>query len=244
MTKSISVKTQKIKLTRPDTVFAAAIAIVSTTADFDPLSLDKYLHNQEKKQLQGLKAPARQRSFILGRYAVKLALKKLAFKGHLKQIKVINGVFGQPVIHCKTLCNMQTAISHSDHTAAAVVFPEEHPVNVDVEFIRASAQKTLNNCITDWEKKAVKETELKELNGLFCLWSAKESLSKMLKIGMTSPFRIFEIKEIKTLAHGMLIFYRHFGQYKTISWQHNNYIFSLTIPAKTETDLDLPRLKI
>jgi len=69
------------------------------------------------------------------------------------------------------------------------------------------------------------------------IWSIKESLSKVLKTGMMIDFVFLEIDSIILEHHTVISTFRHFKQYKSISWNNQNYVASITLPRKSEADL-------
>ena len=49
-------------------------------------------------------------------------------------------------------------------------------------------------------------------------WTLKEALSKILRTGMTTPFDIFSIKELKQEKLGWISSFQNFAQYQGLSF--------------------------
>jgi 4'-phosphopantetheinyl transferase len=148
------------------------------------------LSSEEQKNFQKMIGQKRQHHYLLGRYSSKKAL------GHIcsmpmEDIYIESGFFCQPVIMKPRDIFFQVSLSHTDNLAAAIVFPETHPMGIDVEEISYKNNSAILSQMT--------KQEMDILNGgdipfsLTVVWTAKEALSKVLRCGLMVPFSLLEI---------------------------------------------------
>lgn len=230
-------------LTRPDRVFKANGCFC-----FYPLwehyqGIIAYLHPEEMKYYESLKFEKRMRSFLIGRYAAKRAVSALTGETDLSKILVQAGIFTQPIITLPEHPNIQVSISHCDHLGAALAFPEAHPLGIDLERIHLDKNEVLEKQMTPAEIELVKtQPDLYETM-LTLLWTAKEALSKVIKTGLMTPMKIYEINRIEHYGNYYLSYYKNFGQYKTISFKIGNNICAIVHPLKTKLDVDITAIQ-
>lgn len=77
---------------------------------------------------------------------------------------------------------------------------------------------------------------IKESDGVLSkevFFSAKESLSKILKTGLTSPLEIYEISKVDMDQENISLFYKNFTQYKSTVVLVNDEIRSVTFPINS-----------
>jgi sugar-specific transcriptional regulator TrmB len=77
---------------------------------------------------------------------------------------------------------------------------------------------------------------IKESDGVLSkevFFSAKESLSKILKTGLTSPLEIYEISKVDMDQDNISLFYKNFTQYKSTVVLVNDEIRSVTFPINS-----------
>ncbi len=231
---------RSIDLVREDKTRKAYFAMVK----FPPQQLydmrQDILHKNEIEQLEDMSYRRRRHSFLLGRYAAKLALAKYFGESDLSSIEVKRGVFSQPIV-CHFKGPAQIGISHADDHGAAVAFPEDHPMGIDIETIDLDRIGAINEWLSDTEQESIQCNEtLKEL-GAFMLWSSKEAISKVLKTGLTTPFSVYEISKIDLESHSheeqfrFVSHFKNFAQYKGITYVNRaeQYVLSFVIPKRT-----------
>ena len=192
-----------------------------------------YLHSLENLQYERYTAPVRKQQFLWGRIACKMAL-ELYWANITNEIQITNGVFGQPLVLHPLLANIHVSISHKKNIATAVGFREEHPMAVDVELYNASHSQTVISQCTDKELRMT-ETLPEEYRHNF-LWSVKESVSKALKTGLNTPFRLFEITRFQPSSLPVFTYeseMSNFGQYRILSLVEEGYVLSLAVPARS-----------
>ena len=181
-----------------------------------------------------LKSEKRKRDYLLGRWTAKKALIEFSKKTLvMSDISIDHGVMLQPVVVSNFLFNTQVSIAHSKTSAIAVTFPEQHPMAVDLQYVDVERQKALLSCQTTIDQQALREVRKSEIVKATLLWTLKESLSKVIKTGLTLPFSEIQIKEIQDQKTHYCSFFKNWTQYKALSWIVNDYCFSLVLPRDT-----------
>lgn len=169
----------------------------------------------------------RRMDFFLGRYSAKLAIQQ-KISLDLKLINIKKGVFNFPVIMHPHI-EYQVSISHKKNFASALLFPVEQPMGIDIENIDRNMEIVIKKQLTDHEIDLINELQI----SLFIFWTAKESLSKVLKTGLTLEMRILEIKSVVRIKNYFEIKFTYFSQYKSVVWRSDNYFTSITLPKHT-----------
>ncbi|HEY6872557.1 MAG TPA: 4'-phosphopantetheinyl transferase superfamily protein [Geobacteraceae bacterium] len=202
------------------------------------------LSKGELKHLDRLVFEQRRRSYAMGRYAAKKALSVLSDENP-EDIHIEHGIFNNPIMRGVGQEIFDVSITHSSEFAAALVFPASHPMGIDIEPV-------------DLTKTSVIESELtaNELNLLrnfahpagyaervTAAWTIKESLSKVLRTGLTVPFFIYELATMDESDSGYVSTFKHFGQYKGLTFVLGDHVCSITCPRKTECQLDVTSIR-
>jgi 4'-phosphopantetheinyl transferase len=217
---------------RVETVFGFVFA-----SDY-PALLDQFgefLAPGEADYFAGLRFLRRQQSFLLGRYAAKLALQCLLQAADPKAIEIGRGVFEQPLISYLSAKVPDMTISHCDEIAVALAFPAGHPMGVDVEQIDAARLTAIQSQMSPVEREWARSAGADELALSTLIWTAKEALSKALTCGLMSPMEIFNLAEFYPLENrvwGGL--FQNFGQYKFIGWISRTVAMSVVLPKKSD----------
>jgi len=207
----------------------------------------KYLHPKERNYYETLKFEKRIKSYLLGRYAAKMAVGAFTGEEQLDRILIQQGVFSQPIVTCLSQQNIQVSITHSDDFGAAVAFSEAYPIGIDLERISLNKTDILENQITETEKELIGQlmkTKLYSYEALLTLfWTAREALSKVLKTGLLTPFTIYEIGKLEIKSGYIVSYFKNFAQYHNISFQLDHYMCSITCPKKTKLGINISALK-
>lgn len=230
-------------LTRPEQVFKA-----NSCFCFYPLwehyeGIIAHLHPDERKYYESLRFEKRMRSFLIGRYAAKRAVAALTGETDLTKILVQSGIFTQPIVTLPGHQNIQVSISHCDHWGIALAFPEVHPLGVDIEKIHLDKNEVLEKQMTPIEIELIKTQPDSYETMLTVLWTAKEALSKVIKTGLMTPMKVYEINKMEYQDHSFMSYYKNFGQYKTISFKIGDYVCAIVHPMKTELDMNITALQ-
>ncbi|MEJ8303596.1 4'-phosphopantetheinyl transferase family protein, partial [Saccharibacillus sacchari] len=166
----------------------------------EPIHIERelsLLHCKEVEYLNQLKFKDRFYSYVLGRISGKFAAKELYPYFNERDIWIDHGVFGQPILKHPELHNLQVGISHSGKQGAAIVFPEAFPMGIDIELMDPNKTGLLESQMTHSELSKVMKFGADYPFYVMMLWTAKESLSKVLKTGLTLSLEILEIESIK-----------------------------------------------
>lgn len=204
---------------------------------------EKYLHPKEQEYFSMLKFEKRKRSYLMGRYTAKKAISAFADEENLKSILIQKGVFDQPVATCSSKQNIQVSITHCEDFGAAIAFHEALPMGIDIEKVDPNRSNVIEAQMTDEEKRLVKVLPYTTDIAYTLFWTAKESISKILKTGLTTPFNVYEINKVDDAGDYIISHFKHFTQYYTVSFQLGNYICSITYPRNTEIDINIKALK-
>lgn len=224
-----------LSLKRCDSEFTAGFCL--SKAPFSELytAYASFLHPKEQKIFAAMQYPKRQHSFLLGRYCAKLAAIADNQKESLTTFCIENGIFQQPLIYHQQYHNLQVSISHTDTFGSALVFPEAHPMAIDIEMICDSKKEIMVTQLTNDEQKVSKNN----IKAIAVFWTAKEALSKVLKCGFTVPFELLEIENFRQVNHFYISHFKNFSQYQALSFLVADSICSIVYPKKTQLNLDI-----
>lgn len=228
---------KKLRLVRDGSISWAAM-VVSGCGDAELLSLcEEVLQKREVDVFKTDRLGRWRFGYLRGRLCAKLALTILHDGLDSQEVSIERGVFGQPVVFGRNLANAQVSISHSGGWAAAVAFAEAHPMATDIEVFSESKQAVILSNMTAAELDQIAATTLSARMRLTLLWTIKESLSKVLRSGLMSPFEIYAIDTIAETDGGIVSTFKNFAQYKCVSLSVGTLGLSVSLPKRTEIDL-------
>lgn len=219
--------------------FKASLGIVdaSFVSLFD--HKDSFLHPHELAYFENLKHQKKQHSYLLGRYAGKQTLQQHFPEQNLNDIFISRGVFHFPIINGLTE-KMQISLTHSEQVSAALIFPEEHPMGIDLELIDDGQTAAIQSQLTDHEKSLFQNPSSTYVtHTAFLMWTAKEALAKILRTGLMTPFHIYEIQTIKPCKNGFISLFTNFSQYKALTFSNSKAIISIVLPQQSEYHIDI-----
>lgn len=190
------------------------------------------LHPEERLYWDQLKARKRRTTYLLGRYAAKLAAGCHAPDVPPDHILIKPGLFQQPVLVHPALRNRQVGISHTDRLAACLAFPELVPAGIDIELLLTEERSELVKAyLTPRELELARETGLPFPAAATLLWTAKESLSKCLRTGLATPLHVYEIDGAELTDRWIVGSFAHFPQYRAYSWLFRDAVLSIVLPS-------------
>lgn len=216
-----------IVLNRKDYQDKAAICILKIDDKLSE-SINSNLHPEEITHYNALKYDRRKVSYLSGRLAAKYALELLGIDK--TTVAITSGVFHFPVIKYLKAKSVKVSISHCNDYACAVAFPEEHPMGVDIEKIDVKKVKTITSVLTDEEMLLINTASKTDFT---MLWTAKESLSKVLKTGLMIDFKLLEIKSFQKEGDVVVMEFVHFSQYKAIAFKFSEFVCTVALPRNT-----------
>ncbi|MCF6312015.1 MAG: 4'-phosphopantetheinyl transferase superfamily protein [Verrucomicrobiales bacterium] len=204
---------------------------------------DQFLSPSETKHWEELPSAKRQFSYLCGRIAAKNALRRLLPAVDSKSIDIEQGVFTQPVVSSATAHGLQVSISHTEGISGAIAFPEKHPMGLDLETICSGEDHTIRSQLTEKEIKQHRELPYAGAVGYTLMWTIKESLSKVLKCGLTTPLSVLEIDTINCDGPVLISTFSNFAQYKGLSVILDDVVLSIVLPKQTDLKLEFLTLK-
>jgi 4'-phosphopantetheinyl transferase EntD len=142
------------------------------------------------------------------------------------------------------LANAQVSISHSGAWAAALAFPEAHPMAIDIEVFRDAQQAVIRANMTESELDLIAATGVNETMRLTLLWTIKESLSKVLRSGLMAPFAIYAIEEMTEQGDMLVSTFKHFAQYRCLSFAIGHLGVSISFPKRTDVSPNVRRWQL
>lgn len=201
-----------------------------------------HFHPMEKQYFNSLKYEKRIRDYTAGRYTAKLAVAAFTGEKKLDSILIKSGLFNQPVVYCSEEKNIQVSITHCDCIAMAAAFPEDCPLGIDLERINEKNLNIMEKQLTPDENRLLKEFLPDYAYMAAVFWTAKESISKVLRTGLFTPMEVFEINKIQPEGNGFICGFRNFPQCKAYSVRKGNYVFSIAYPSCVKISINLNSL--
>jgi 4'-phosphopantetheinyl transferase len=188
------------------------------------------LHPDEAAYLAGLHYPKRRGDYLIGRYVGKRAVAALAGESDQAAFHIDRGVFGQPVVRGTARAGMQVSITHSAAAAAAVAFDEGHPMGIDLELVDETRLPILLRQLTDVERDLADRLCLPLAEAAFRVWSARESLAKAMRTGLTVPMPLLEVSVAMPVLGGIRFEFRNFFQFAALTARLGAYSLALALP--------------
>lgn len=147
-------------------------------------------------------------------------------------IEISKGVFNNPIV--KGLYNdFQVSITHCKDYAGAIAYPEELILGLDMESAGHSKERSIWEILTEREKRLLPLTMDKEIFTLM-MWTAKEALVKLIKLGLSVHFDIMDIHQFKFEKDNCTITFRFFPSIEVFSTVENTFentlIYSVAYP--------------
>lgn len=199
-----------------------------------PTEMDSsFLSTKERVVFESFTYPKRQKDFLLGRLAGKIALKEYLGKNDsYKNFSILNGDLKYPYIldHSASI-----TLSHTQDLAVAIAFAPSLILGVDLEEI----ERLENVEINDIFNGVVFETGLKNNKldqGL--AWVATEALSKALRLGLTINLELLKPCRIERCSSFFRCTYFHFPVFCTILILSSKYILGICYCNKKKINFD------
>jgi 4'-phosphopantetheinyl transferase len=231
--------TANITMKRKDKIFLSSFAFIENCSKLRFMQAELALHPLEYQLCNSFSNDQRKEKFIVGRYCAKMALASLLNIKNLNQIYIDFGVFNQPIIKAPNIPNIRVSISHDNHTSIAVAFPEEHPMGIDIESVCIDKISEIAEYLTPHEISLSRSLNYTNNIIITIIWTAKESLSKILQTGLTTSLSVLEIQSLIYNDKGYFrCTFTNFYQYQTISIIHKDKVITTTYPLHTEVELN------
>jgi hypothetical protein len=220
-----------LPLERADGRAVAGLALTAAPAAPLGAAAPGFLHPDELAGWAAAGVEKRRDDYLRGRYAAKLALDRAGAPGPAPARAILPGVFGQPVVRGGD--GWQVSIAHSGGRAAAVAFPEAHPLGIDLEACEAGHAATLARELSPAEADWVATAGLERVVALTALWAAREALSKVLRTGLMTSFGHFRVAPPTAAPGGWRAEYAEFPQYQAALLPRPGFVLALALPRRT-----------
>lgn len=167
---------------------AARVAVVPVEGGDDGL-----LSAAERERAKGFRFPKRRADWTAGRAAAKLALREIAGSDAM-DLTVETGPHGEPVVPG---AKFGVSITHAGGMAAAVAFPLERPIGIDLEPVTTIDPGLVTLACNDHEQRwlASRPAELAN-ESLLRIWTAKEAAVKLTGTGLSVPLTRVNVEPI------------------------------------------------
>jgi 4'-phosphopantetheinyl transferase len=160
---------------------------------------DRWLSSSERTRLDTMRIPKRRSDWRLGRWTAKLAT--TAYLGvhsdvkELAEIEVRSSPTGAPEVYVSgSPAAVAISISHSGGRAACAITGAGCLLGCDLETIEPRSAGFVSDYFTNEERDLVAKATSSERDLLVTLiWSAKESMLKVLQEGLRSDTRSVEV---------------------------------------------------
>lgn len=197
-----------------------------------------WLHEDERDYYQSLEFEKRKISYLLGRISGKQAIHEIAPTDKPSNIAIIPGVFNYPVVKFISNANIQVSISHCEYIGISLAFPEEHPLAVDIERIQDDNSSIIKESTAENEFGLTSKCYIDDATKFTMLWSIKESVSKIIRTGLTTDFKLFEIDSFQQHGEEFSCTFKNFMQYRAVAKKIGDYVCSVVMPEKTTCKLE------
>lgn len=218
--------------------FNVALSVVRFDEALDCFEMAKSLSSKEYRFFSELKFEKKRINYLMGRLAAKGAASALCGPIPHREIIIEQGVFPFPVVRGEKVSGTHVSIAHTGQLAVAIAHDQAFPCGIDIEQLIRGQEDPLSTLLTDSEKRIGLELNIELSKKLTLFWTAKESLSKILKTGFTTPLILFEIERIKKNQETYQCTFRNFLQYKTLSFISDNHALSIALPKHSEGKLE------
>jgi len=243
----------------PDEKLLTGLAVIPIlTSGGRPNLADQLLHPSERAQAAAFPAEARRSSFQSGRIAAKLAICQV-FPGLAgTEVNITANSLGKPVI-VDFPAPYSVSIAHSDHHGAALCFPAELPMGVDIETPEEKNRSIIVSILTPGEiallqaqrnrpetvehsqvtvtdhESALMPTQDNSLQILHVMWTAKEAAGKANGLGFRLPVEQYEVEMIKPLLDNKIRYwicnFKHFRELTAISCAWDGAMLTVAFPS-------------
>jgi 4'-phosphopantetheinyl transferase len=224
-----------VTIRRGNTHLAARLVLAYRDSSCPCLELAVQILGQpEWAYFSTLRFARRQESYLLGRYAAKVALTELLVEPDLKAIEIKRGVFEQPVVWYDRNARWEVTISHAEGLAVAMAYPAGHPMGIDIERIDSTHREAILSQLSEKETGWVDASVTDTLPIATALWTAKESLSKALRTGLMRPVNVYNLTQFSAVDSGIgEACFENFAQYKARVWIGSSYALSIALPKRS-----------
>jgi phosphopantetheinyl transferase len=203
----------------------------------------------ELARLRTLTVPRGRQAFLQGRLAAKTVIR--AMLGRLepsarfdpRRVEVENGSLGRPIVHGAP--GLGVSLSHCQGFAAAVAFPLDLPLGLDLERVRPQNVLALSGRIAPGEMAMARFATPPGTHAALpptLVWCLKEALGKLLGCGLTTSPEVLAIASLGPAPNGVVAGYAHAAGYQGLAAVSASMILALAAPGNVTLELDLGAL--
>ena len=167
-----------------------------------------WLHPREQEVLEGFKFAKRRNDWLLGRWTAKQCVEAWLISKDsgvpLNELAIIAADDGAPEVFYKDkLLDRIISISHSHGVGLAAICNRTHIMGCDLEKIETRSPLFIEDYFTDKERSFILGNGEEHTSLLANLiWSAKESVVKALRVGLSIDTKLIEIHCSPTTNEG------------------------------------------
>lgn len=154
------------------------------------LELEAFIPSDEKYKIERFKVMEDRKRSLYGKLLIRY-IASIHMGISNKNIKIINNDYGKPYFK-EGRCN-HFNISHSGKWVIGAYSTQE--IGVDIEVLTQVALEDMQQCFTPAEYIQIQKLQgYKRLEGIFELWTLKESYIKWKGMGLTIPLSTFSFE--------------------------------------------------
>lgn len=193
----------------------------------------QYLSSKELQYMERIIPQKRKQEFCMGRLLSKLAAVEAGFidRYELASISILKSIYGYPILKDSSY-GFDVNITHSNHSFASIVYPNEIQMSIDLEEIndeKGSLQLVMNG-----KESLLKPPGMSDKTFYKLLWTCKEALGKCLRLGISSGIDSYSVSKITIMSRGVLSKFLYFPQFIAFSRITKERIITVILPSNIE----------
>jgi len=192
------------------------------------------LHPDEICCSKYISSPQAHLNFYLSHISAKRAFMQWKPQEPANQINLLHGSFSQPYMSCHSIQNLSISITHCHNIGVSVSFSEEYLIGIDLEKQEERINRVVSKLLTNQERQIQNDLSTNCTIASTVLWTAKEALSKALKIGFFADMKIYEINNAVYNSGYIVSSFRFFPQFKAYSVPVKDFVFTVVLPYELE----------
>jgi malonyl CoA-acyl carrier protein transacylase/4'-phosphopantetheinyl transferase EntD len=197
------------------------------------------LHAVERAMLDRFQFEPRRDAFAIGRACAKAALRELLGRADVSDVCVRRGELGQPVVD--GVSGVGVSISHRGGYGAAIAYEETCPLGVDLEIVpRAGDARAPELTANERDACAYLGDEVMARTVLF---SAKEALSKVLRVGLAVSPDWLEVERVERDGAVAACTFKHLAPLRATCIRIDDVVLSVAHPRSVRVGLDVDALR-
>ncbi|MCK0471880.1 4'-phosphopantetheinyl transferase superfamily protein [Halalkalibacter sp. APA_J-10(15)] len=199
-----------------------------------------YLNEADLLEYRNIISFIRKKEYSLGRFLIKELVKDNCDEKN--ELLLTKGIFNQPVINN---INVDVSLAHSGNFFVAMGFPRTILAGIDIEAVDRKISNTIKKILTRNELYLLDNSLNNNDLELLIFWTAKEALSKAIKVGFTTEISIFEINLITydTLLDKYVVHFTSFPHFVAYTTVFNSFVYTVAIPKMIKIKKETLKIK-